>query len=54
MTEEVVYISISEAKQWLKDHGLWNKLVSLGRAAAIEVCSSYFNRQTCTNIVNSI
>ncbi len=54
MTEEVVYISVSDAIKWLKDHGIWNHLVNLGRAAAIELCSSYFNRQTCTNIFNSI
>ena len=53
MSEELTYITVQEAINWLKKHGIWNHLVSLGKAAAIELCASHFPRNICTNIVNS-
>ena len=45
---------VSIAIKWLKENGIWNRMVVLPKPAAIELCSLYFDRQTCTTIVDSM
>ena len=45
---------ISIAINFLKERGYYNRMASLPREAAIKLCMSFFDRQTCTTIVNSM
>ena len=50
--------SIKSKIQWLKDNGIWDKLVSLAktgaRIAVTSLCSTYLSPAVCTPVVNAV
>ena len=54
MTEELSFDAISTAIDWLKDHGVWDKLATISKAAAIELCAQYIARSVCVSVINNL
>ena len=47
-----------KAVQWLKDHGVYDEVVTalrtLGKEAAIALCSKWLDRSTCEAVINGL
>jgi hypothetical protein len=49
--------AFKKAWNWLKDHGylekIKNALVTLGKAAAVNLCKKWFDESTCQSVINN-
>ena len=53
-----IWNGIKGTVKWLKDKGIWDKLVSLAktgaRIAVTSLCSTYLSPAVCTPVVNAV
>ena len=49
--------AVKKAWNWLKDHGylekIKNALVTLGKAAAVNLCKKWFDESTCKSVIDN-